>query len=214
MINVYKLFEDTVNVVQVENDTALVEADTTKSIVKAAVNCQKFITKTVRPALKQQLEQVKNKQTKALKTTANIIKQLMKVDSYIIKFVEDMHSKTTNDEALNEYIKTVQSTLESYINSFTAIAQEQSDGKLSRGILDDILNMAKKDGTIWSNMLKTTVKHVGNKAKDTISNVGNISKKTTKHKNFTSLFESIQDVIKAIDILDIILRQYIDKYGH
>lgn len=214
MINVYKLFEDTVKVVQVENDTALVEADTSKASVKAAVNCQKFITQTVKPALKEQLEQVKKKKTNALKNTANVIKQLIKTDSYIIKFAEDMRSKTTNDEVLNEYIKTIQSTLESYINSFTAIAQEQSDGKLSRGILDDILNMAKKDGTIWSNMLKTTVKHIGNKAKDAISNVGNISKKTTKHKTFTSLFESIPDVIKAIDILDIILKQYIDKYGH
>lgn len=199
MINTYLLFEDA-------KTSLLTEA---KSSVKLAKQCVKIINKDIKPLLNKQLKLVKDNNKKALKLTASIIEVLMKVENVIINIVEDMHSKTIDVDELDNYMKHIQYVLDSYINSYSSIAQDQIDNTYSKKVFKDIF---KNKGTIWGNMLRNTIKHIGDKGKEIVSR-DTLAGKANIHKTLTNLFTSVIDVLKAVNILEVILNQYINKQG-
>jgi hypothetical protein len=199
MINAYLIFENA------KNDI-LTEA---KSSVKNAKKCIKLINTELKPSIEKQLKLVKNNSKKTEKTIQPIIEILIEIDKNLIIIIDDMRDVSIDKDELDNYIQHIRYIFSSYISSFSTIAQEYADGTFSNKLFKDIF---KNDGTIWGNMFRNTVKHIGDKGKKLVSK-DTISGKAKTHKLLSDMFMSASDVLKAANILETILNQYINKRG-
>lgn len=198
MVNAYLIFEEVKN-------NILVEAS---SSTKKAKECIRIINNKLKPLLTKQLVFVKDNNKKAFTLIPDIIELLMKIDNLLINTIEDMNAITIDADELNNYIKHIQYAIGNYISSYSVIAQEQSENTYTKKLFKDIF---KNGSTIWGNMLKNTVKHISDKGKELVSQ--KLTSKANIHKVLSELFTSIKDVARAIEILEVILNQYINKQG-